>query len=60
MAYFCGMKKIFKRIRRWRNHRLFLRLFFLYADKDVYADDSGREAAKAFEWLTGERWVDQF
>lgn len=60
--FFVNMKKIFQSIRRLRNHMLFRKLFFLYASCGRYytADEAGREATSAFEWITGEKWVNQF
>lgn len=64
MWYFCGMRKILKsiskRIHRWRNHRLYHRLFKFYAAKYDSANAAGECAAIAFQWLTGEDWESQF
>lgn len=52
------MKKILKLIRRWRYHRLYQRLFWLYIAKTNTADEAGYQAENAFVWLTGKEWKD--
>lgn len=54
------MKKIFKIFCRWRYRRLYSRLFRIYANKCDYADHAGEQAAIAFQWHTGKKWVGLF
>ncbi len=58
------MKKFFKklaaRLRRRRNRRLYFKLFMLYVNKTSGWEFAAEEANGAFEWLTDEKWGDQF
>lgn len=48
------MKKLLKLYRRWRYRRLYRKLFFLYAQKDLLAYSARTNADEAFLYLTGE------
>jgi hypothetical protein len=52
------MKKIKYFILRWRYHRLYRRLFWLYLSKTTTANDAVCQASNAFTWLTGCDWDD--
>ncbi len=56
------IRKIFNRISnailRYRYRRLYCRLFWYYASKSETSAIAIQEANDAFEWLTGEDWVD--
>lgn len=52
------MKKIKSVILRWRFHRLYRRLFWLFLERNRTADEAAYEAANAFVYLTGCDWDD--
>ena len=52
------MKKILRLYRNWRYYRLYRKLFWFYANKNINGDGAGSNAAAAFEWLIGKSWSD--
>lgn len=56
------MNKIFKEAlrhyRNWRYRRLYHKLFWFYAKRNIDGEDAGSNAAAAFEWIIGKSWSD--
>ena len=52
------MKRLLTLYRNWRFYRLYQKLFWFYANRNINGDDAGSNAAAAFEWLIGKSWSD--